>query len=275
MTGVEGIRAFSYGGGTQSTAALVLAARGEIDYPVFIFANVGEDSEDPRTLEYVEQIAKPFAAMKGIELCEVRKTLRDGSTQTLMDRINAAERSVIIPVRMGKDGAPGNRTCTAEFKIRVVEKELRRRGATPEQKATIGIGISLDEWQRAGSREDPRSKIQWREYPLLDLKLTRDQCREIIRDEGLPLPPRSSCYFCPFHSKHEWQRLARERPDLFDKAKDLELRMYERGVELGRGEFYLTRFGDFLGNVFDGNQETLFEDDDENDATCDTGYCMT
>lgn len=267
------IRSFSYGGGTQSTAALVLAARGEIDYPLFIFSNVGEDSEDPRTLEYVEQIAKPYAAMKGIELVEVRKHTRDGKPQTLMERIDLSPRAIPIPVRMGKDGAPGNRTCTAEFKIRIVEKELRRRGATEEHRAIVGIGISLDEWQRAGSREDPRSKYQWREYPLLDMKLTRDQCREIIRDEGLPIPPRSSCYFCPFHSKHEWQRMAKERPDLFEKAAQLEVKMYERGQQLGRGEFFLTRYGDFITNLFDGNQDTLF--DDESDATCDTGYCMT
>lgn len=44
------IRAFSYGGGVQSTAALVLAAQGIIDYPLFLFSNVGDDSEHPGTL---------------------------------------------------------------------------------------------------------------------------------------------------------------------------------------------------------------------------------
>lgn len=41
------LRVFSYGGGVQSTAALVLAAQGRIDFPAFVFANVGEDSEHP------------------------------------------------------------------------------------------------------------------------------------------------------------------------------------------------------------------------------------
>ncbi|WP_254897837.1 hypothetical protein [Kitasatospora sp. NA04385] len=35
------IRSFSFGGGVQSTAALVLAAQGRIDYRTFLFANVG------------------------------------------------------------------------------------------------------------------------------------------------------------------------------------------------------------------------------------------
>jgi hypothetical protein len=41
------LRTFSYGGGWQSTAALVLAAQGRLDYRVFVFANVRDDSEYP------------------------------------------------------------------------------------------------------------------------------------------------------------------------------------------------------------------------------------
>jgi hypothetical protein len=41
---------FSYGGGVQSTAGLVLAAAGRINFPNFVFANVGEDAEHPATL---------------------------------------------------------------------------------------------------------------------------------------------------------------------------------------------------------------------------------
>lgn len=269
------LRSFSFGGGTQSMAALVLAARGEIDYPLFIFANVGEDSEHPGTLTYLHEIAMPYAEAQGVELVEVRKRTRDGETQTLVQRIDATPRSIPIPVRMGATGAPGNRTCTAEFKIRVVEKELKRRGATIEDKAIVGIGISLDEWQRAGTAEDPRSKYQLREYPLLERRLTRDQCQGIIRAEGLPLPPRSACFFCPFHTKHEWAKLAREEPALFEKACLLEDKLHARGQALGRGAFYLTRYGAPLREVFAhaADQDVLFEDD--RDATCDTGHCMT
>lgn len=35
------MRLISLGGGVQSTALVVLAARGEIDFPIAIFANVG------------------------------------------------------------------------------------------------------------------------------------------------------------------------------------------------------------------------------------------
>lgn len=232
---------------------------------------MGEDSERPETLAYVTEVAMPYAAEHGIELIELRKKLRDGSPQTLMERIDKSETSIPIPVRMGHNGAPGNRTCTAEFKIRVVEKELRRRGATKDAKGIVGLGISTNEWQRAKTPEDPRTPYQLREYPLLDLGLDRQDCLNVIAKEGLPEPPRSACYFCPFHTVEEWQRLARSRPDLYEKAVALEERMHERGQRLGRGEFYFTRFGRKLPEVVDVNQTAMFEEDDG----CESGYCMT
>jgi hypothetical protein len=42
---------------------------------------------------------------------------------------------------MGLTAARGNRSCTVDFKIRVIEKEFRRRGATKDAKAVVGIGI--------------------------------------------------------------------------------------------------------------------------------------
>src|SRR5438477_12099715 len=60
------MRVFSYGGGVQSTAALVLAAQRKIDYPTFLFCNVGDDSEHPASLDYVHEYAIPYAQKHGI-----------------------------------------------------------------------------------------------------------------------------------------------------------------------------------------------------------------
>ena len=66
----------SYGGGVQSTALLVLAAQGIIDFQYAIFANVGDDSEHPASLEYARNIANPFADKHGSELIELQRTDR-------------------------------------------------------------------------------------------------------------------------------------------------------------------------------------------------------
>lgn len=269
------IRAFSYGGGTQSTAALVLAAEGKLDYRTFLFANVGEDSEFPDTLRYVQEYAEPFAALQGLEFVEVCKRTRDGEPQTLIERIDASEKSIPIPLRIGPSAAPANRTCTAEFKIRTVEKELRRRGATKEEKAIVGIGISTDEISRVGSEIDPRTEYQLRRYPLIDLGLSRSDCEQVIRSAGLPLPPRSACWFCPFHTAEEWRRLQRQHPDLFEKACELEDKLRDRAETHHGTTAYMTRQQVPLRELFKGNEIPLFEDDGGLEAGCDSGYCMT
>jgi hypothetical protein len=198
----------------------VLAATGRLDVRTFLFCNVGNDSEDPATLEYVERVAKPYAAAHGIELIELRKT-RFGEPETLYGRLTRpGSRFIGIPVRMTgrSDGAPGRRSCTKDFKILVIARWLKQHGATPEHPAIVNLGISMDEVERAKSPN--ASGIAWERlaYPLLDRRLYRDNCMELIRRAGLPIPPKSACWFCPFHSLREWREMRRSRHELFDRA---------------------------------------------------------
>ena len=262
------MRSFSYGGGVQSTAALCLAAAGKLQYDAFVFANVGNDSENPATLDYIERYAKPFAAAHGLKFVEVQKTNRAGELQTLRGRIMTTPRSVPLPSWL-PSGAFGNRTCTNEFKIQVIAKWLKQNGATKDNPATLGIGISTDEWTRA--RSD--SGIAWEvlEYPLLDLRLSRNNCRAIIVDAGLPIPPKSSCYFCPFHTRREWERILREMPDLFAAAVEIDYHIREKRGELGKDGMYLHQAGIPLDKAVGLQYEFDFREDD---LPCDTGYCF-
>lgn len=256
-----GLRSVSYGGGVQSTALLVLAARRTIDFPLFLFSNVGHDSEHPGTLAYIEDVARPYAAAHGIELVELGRVRRDGTPETLWGRLTKdGSRSLPIPVRMS-NGAPGTRSCTADFKIRVIQRELKRRGATADNPATVAIGISTDEFHRAHNRRTrPDERIV---YPLLDLGLSRSACAQLIRDEGLPVPPKSSCFFCPFHRETTWLDQARDEPELFARSCELESLLNDRRAALGKDPVYLTRFGRPLAEVVGTPQDTLPLLDDE------------
>lgn len=266
------LRSISYGGGVQSTALLVLAATGRIDFPLFLMANVGADSESPLTLKYLDEYAKPYAADHGIELAVLDRVKRDGTTETLMGRLTReGSRSLPIPVRMS-NGAPGTRSCTADFKIKVIGKELKRRGATPAAPATIGIGISVDEIHRANNRKvEPHEQIV---YPLLDLGLRRTDCARIIREAGLPVPPKSSCFFCPFHRPETWHDMRRDQPAEFEKSCQLEDLLNERRDQLGKDHVYLTRFGRPLREAIPEGVD-LLPGFDEADGACDSGWCMT
>ncbi|WP_225846975.1 phosphoadenosine phosphosulfate reductase [Streptomyces sp. HPF1205] len=265
------LRTFSFGGGWQSMTALVLAARGELDYRTFIMANVGDDSENPGTITYLHRYAMPFAEAHGLELAVVDRVMkRTKEVRTLyQDLTREGSRSLKIPVRMS-NGAPGTRSCTASFKIKVIADELKRRGATADNPATVGIGISLDEIDRANKRRcEPHERI---EYPLLERGIRRIDCIRVIRSAGLPIPPKSSCWFCPFHRPEAWHEMRRTDPALFERACQLEELLNRRRDELGKDHVYLTRFGMPLRRAIPDGVDTLF---DEYDSGCDSGWCMT
>lgn len=266
------VRTISYGGGVQSTALVVLAAQGVIDFPVALFANTGDDSEHPATLAYVRDVAMPWAAENGIEVHELHKVKGDGTTTTLWEHLHKNDsRSVPIPVRMS-NGAPGSRSCTVDFKINVVAKWLKANGATADAPATVAIGISTDEIQRVNFRTD--FAYQQKAFPLIDLGINRSDCEQIIRGVGLPVPPKSACFFCPFHRPSEWQRLAIEEPGLFAQSVKLERTLNERRETRGQDPVWLTRFNKPLDEVVNDSQLALFPSGGIGEAGCDEGVCF-
>lgn len=268
----------SYGGGVQSTAMLVLAAQGKLglDVDAALFANVGDDSEHPATLNYVRNIAAPWAAQHGLTVHELRKTKRDGTPARglmshILDHDDPNTLREPIPVR-GMNGAPLSRSCTADWKVKVVGKWLKAHGASAETPATVCIGISTDEIIRASNkRAEPYERPV---YPLIDLNLDRSGCQRVIAEAGLPVPPKSSCFFCPFHRPQMWAEMRRDEPELFFTAAKLEATLIERRTRLGKDPVYLTRFGVPLEDAIGEAQDMLpgFAPDME---TCDEGYCWT
>jgi hypothetical protein len=262
------IQALSYGGGVQSTAMLVLAAQGEIPHRLALFSNVGDDSEHPATLTYLREVAIPYAAAHGIDLRVLSRIRRDGQTETLLQRLMRNDSSIGIPVRMSDSGAPGNRNCTLDFKIRVIAKELKRMGATADDPADMALGISLDEYQRMRTESGiPHERLT---YPLIDLRMSRQDCINLIESAGLPVPPKSSCWFCPFHSTAHWRRMLKDEPELFARSADLEQMLNDRRTKLGLYPVWLTRHLRPLAEaVTDDGQLDMFES-----GSCDiAGYC--
>jgi hypothetical protein len=59
-------------------------------------------------------------------------------------------------------------------------------------------------------------------YPLASWNLDRPNCEKIIQAAGLPLPMKSSCFFCPACKKHEILWLQEHHPDLLERALAIE-----------------------------------------------------
>jgi len=266
------MKVFSFGGGVQSMAVMILSAQKQLAYTDFVFANVGDDSENPQSLAYIRDVAHPYALAHGLRIHHVRREKKDGTHVSILQDAMADNSSISIPVFLA-NGGPASRNCTSKWKVAVIEKWMRKHaGATKEHRAALGVGISADESHRMRSDDPEKEPYVYKEYPLVDLRMTRAACQKIIFDSGLPLTPKSSCFFCPYKRKSEWIKLRSEHPDLFSIAESLEHRLNEKRTASGKDAVYLTATNLPLSQAIAGVTENLFEADP---LFCESGYCMT
>ena len=210
---------------------------------------------------------RPYAAAHGLEFLELRKRVY-GGPETLLHYTWRRKRQIPLPAWL-RCGTNCNRTCTYEFKIRVIASLQVRRGATRKRPGVNGMGISTDEVHRCRTH----SPVPWQvpNYPLIDLNLSRQDCAALIASEGLPVPPKSSCWFCPFHRPEQWVELRNKRPDLFGQALDLEDELNRRREVMGRDPVSLHISGQPLALAVD-RQEAIAGLEF---AFCESGHCMT
>lgn len=232
------------GAGVQTTALLIKY----VDiFDSVVFADTGD--EMPETYDYINDYIKPLAGKRW-------HTVRATRAASLYD--HCIERK-IVPII-------ARRWCTEDFKVKPLQRFYRKYyHATHKNPVYIHIGFSLDEAHRANfSRKMPRYTIA--KYPLLDDHITREQCKEIIKSHGWPLPVKSGCYYCPFQSKKKWRELRANHPDLFILSEKLEQndRFYPKRT--------LSRAGKL--RVITGADLHSLDDYDHTEDLCDSGHCM-
>ena len=187
----------SFGGGVNSVALMVVLLREELPFDEAVFADTG--GEVPETYQYLE-IARQYLTDHGIPLNVVSKRGRS-LYETSWDR-------KVFPSAIW-------RWSTRDFKITPIQRHYRSLDVHINQYLAIA-------WDEIHRMKDSRVDYVTNLYPLIDRRLTRADCIDIIQDVGLPTPQRSSCFFCPFNSVDRWRWLYETHPDLFDKAIALE-----------------------------------------------------
>lgn len=266
------MQVFSFGGGVQSMAALILSAQRSLPYTHFVFSNVGNDSENPLTLQYIKNVATPYAVQHGLEIIEIERTRRDGTPVTIYQDVMGDTSSICIPVHL-KGSGPASRNCTSKWKANVVSQWMRKHaGASKTNRVALGVGISIDEYHRMRTDDPVREPYVRKEYPLIDMRVTRADCQRIISNAGLPLAPKSSCYFCPFKRRNEWARMRTDQPELFLQSVQMERRINEKRAAAGKDLVFLTAAEKPLDLATDEATDKMFDDDM---LGCESGYCMT
>lgn len=208
-----------YGGGTNSTALLIGMHQRGIPVDLILFSDTG--GEQPHTYDYLPVMDKWLKAhgMPGITV--VRYTDQNGNRLTLEDE---CLRSGTLPAI-----AYGYKKCSLKHKVGPQDKfcnhyppcqEVWARG----EKVVKFIGYDAGEERRRDHAfvYDIQDKKYKKQYPLIDWGWYREDCIAAILQEGLPLPGKSSCFFCPSMKKNEIRTLYHQHRDLFDRALVME-----------------------------------------------------
>ena len=255
----------SNGMGMQSVAMYLMSSMGELPrFDYSIFADPG--AEDSRTYEYLDWLNGWIASNNGIKL------IHDKSMNLHDDIVNkwGNERIACLPL-FSKNGGMMPRQCTNDYKINVVNRQIRK---ITKDKVQLFIGISLDEMQRVFK---PNRKYLEYHYPFCNLivnynrfeignyeKMTRGQIIKWFIKNKFKIPVKSSCVFCPFHNNNTWRELKKNNPKDWDLACKIDERVRSKpGMQ---NEFYLHRSCQPLSKAY------LQEDQTELNFDC-YGFC--
>jgi hypothetical protein len=236
------MRILSLGAGVQSTTLLYMAIAGEIEtFDAAIFADTGWE---PRAVyEHVEKL-KPVLEAAAIPFHIV------SSGNIRQDALDENHRFASMPIFVrNPDGSAGmgRRQCTSEYKLKpVLLKQRELVGLKPRQRSKEHlmdsiVGISWDESQRMRDATYPWMRNV---YPLVDLRMTREDCLKWMKQHNHERPPRSACIGCPFKSQEEWIHLRSTSPEDFADAVDFDEKIrggYARTKEQFKGQAYLHR----------------------------------
>lgn len=237
-----------------------MAAKGEVG-PMPDFAVFADTQAEPTTvyrwLDWLEtQLPFPVIRVTGGNLTEENLKLYKSKGGKMYHRR-------LIPMfglmPNGDRAFAIGRKCTADFKIRPILKHIKEscqiKRAQKEITVTQWIGISYDEMQRMKLPQLVWTQHRW---PLIEKKMTRAHCLEWMEKNGYPEPPRSACYYCPFHSDKEWRRLRDDEPEFFQKAVEFDATVrseYRKTPDL-KMEVYLHTSLKPLGEVdFDSEED--------------------
>jgi hypothetical protein len=219
------------GAGVQSTALYLMFLQGGFDQKLdyAIFADTQEEPESVyKHLIWLRSLGGPTI------LTDTAGKLGD---DLIHGKHGSGQRFASIPAftsaTPGQTGGMLRRQCTAEYKIDVCERIIRRQvvGLEPRQRMPKSVkivqyfGLSYDEPRRVSKVKNRFVGHPWGEgrFPLFDLEMTRSDCVAYLKEQQIPHEvPRSACVFCPFKSNDEWRLLRENDPQGWARAVEVD-----------------------------------------------------
>ena len=187
--------ALSLGWGVQSFTLAAMAALGELPKPdVCIHA----DTRHEFSLTYkFRELYTSWLEKHGLRVVVVVAT---HEKKNIIDKWGGMQ---LPAFTQGRDGhGQIRRQCTHEWKIRPMRQWLQKN--RNKQPVEIWLGISTDEALRMRQSD---VKYITNYYPLIEMGMSRKDCKDWLINHDFPVPPKSACTFCPFHTTKEWRHI--------------------------------------------------------------------
>ena len=241
MEQTRSLKIIAHGGGVQTKALYLMSATRIITKADFaIMADPGAEKEG--TYKELMWLKKWNKENNGIPIIQSHK--KSTIKEDLLNGTNTTgNRFASIPAyTKNDDGTFGmlKRQCTREYKIEVVDKEIRDLyNLIPHQrfpKTEIWMGITLDEIERA-KPSNRKEKWKIKVFPFLNLKMEwidnelittekkffdkpmrRYDCVQWLMANDYTVPPKSACVFCPFQENGSWNETKSSEPETWEKV---------------------------------------------------------
>jgi len=237
------LRVLSLGAGVQSTTLALMAAHGVVG-PMPDCAIFADTGWEPRAVyEHLDWLMSPNVLPFPVHVVSA------GNIRSDLVKAANGGRWASIPafVRTAHGGKAEvgmiRRQCTKEYKIAPIRRKVRelagltRRRSPDHPIVEQWIGISLDEVIRMKPSFESWQVNRW---PLVEQRMSRQDCLTWLRRYGYPEPPKSSCIGCPFHSDTMWRAMRDDDAEAWADAIAVD-RMIRSGLRGVHGEVYLHR----------------------------------
>lgn len=194
------MRILSLGWGVQSFTIVAMVALGELE-PVDYAVHADTGYESSLTYAFAERWTG-WLEERGVKVV----TTQLKNKKNIYDLVEIRCLPAYTDTSSRKGGQL-RRQCTNRWKIQPLRKWISGELARLDLKKIPGvvemwIGITTDEYHRI--RESDVKYIKNR-YPLIDLGMSRDDCKDWLYENGLEVPPKSGCIICPYRSKKAWR----------------------------------------------------------------------
>lgn len=218
------MKVIALGMGMQSTALYLMSSMRLFERAdVAIFADpCAEHDNTYKIKDWLLDWSKQCADAIPIEI--VKTNIKDD----IIGNDNKKSKSFVsLPTyvinKNGEKGMVSRRQCTMDYKIKPLERKVREiMGLKKFQRwkdCEFWMGITIDEAQRM--KDNYNKKIKNR-YPLIEMMMSRNDCKQFMEKNNFPIPPKSACVFCPFHSDKDWIKLKKENGNAWKLIKEVD-----------------------------------------------------